>query len=137
MTTIELGGGSVVLYNSVKEMPIALFRDLQKYLLQSSGIGSTIADFDRHFQKLHELIAAEKLAEAIEEKENLRFNFFSVVNGINWKNLAMMCLVHSINGKPVDNGNQEGTWQQLESMGMNWGKAEDILNDVKKNLTPN
>jgi len=52
MTTITIGEHTLKLYSSIKELPISLSKQMSSYLLQDTGIGSSITDVDDHLAKL-------------------------------------------------------------------------------------
>ena len=48
MKTVQIKGMDVELYNSIEDLPIMRFHKYNKMLLIDAGIGSDLADFDRH-----------------------------------------------------------------------------------------
>lgn len=135
MKTIKLSGGTIKIYEDIKEMPIQRYKDFQKYLLQDSGIGSTMADVDRHFRMLDRFLSAGKLNEAKQERDNLHMNFFMVLEKINILDISFVCLIHSINNEILYDTTEENLRrisERLGKMGMTKGQLEDITNEVKK-----
>lgn len=140
MKTIELNGHSVQLYASIKEIPIRLSKEMQKYILQSMGIGSEVQDIDEHLEKIFLFITRNEKDLALEEAKNLRFNLFSIINDLDFKHKAFACLVRSVDGVVVSDYSSEGLGKiidQLSDYGLTVGQAEDTTEEVKKNLLPN
>lgn len=144
MVTIELYNEDqktvLKVYNSVKELPIELSKKMQSYLLQESGVGSTVQDVDGHLARLTTFLAKDMKAEAIEETQNLRLALFSGVMEMRFDSPAFGCLVYSVDGKRVEDYSATGLQElmaMLSEKGLTNEKMEEVLSDVKKNLIPN
>jgi hypothetical protein len=141
VTEISIGGDTkIIFYSSVKELPIELSKKMQNYLLQQIGVGSTVQDIDDHLERLTTFLSADKKEEAIEEVKNLRFAYFSAINGLRYDTLAFACLLYSINGKKIEDYSTEGLQAliiDLSSKGLTNEKVEAVLDEVKKNLIRN
>lgn len=134
MTTIE----NIQLYSSIKELPIVRYKLMQSYLLQDSGIGSSVEDMDKRIEKSVVFIANDRRDEAKEELTNLRYTVFSMLQGIDYKSKSFSCLVHSINGKECDDLTTEGleaTAKQIE--GISVESLEKHFDEIKKKLISN
>lgn len=127
MISITAGDTVLKVYNSIKEIPIKRYKLMQQYLLQESGIGSTIQDLDLHLAKTVQFISSEKPAEAKEELTNLRLNFFSLLNNISFKTKACACLI--ADREPDD------ALPIIETMPE--GELSEVWENVKKNLIQN
>lgn len=139
MRTLNLKGGNVELYEGVKEMPVHVFAEFQKYLVQDGGIGSTMDDVTRHYGNLYKLLGAGMAAEAATESYNLYQNLYLAINKINIGHISFACFVHSIKGAPLldhSETNLRATSVRLGKMGLTQGQVEDILEDLKKKLIP-
>jgi len=139
MRTLNLKGGNVELYESVKEMPVHIFAEFQKYLVQDAGIGSTMDDVTRHYGNLYKLLSAGMTAEAATESYNLYQNLYLAIHKINIGHICFACFVHSIKGAPVTDHSETNLGMigvRLGKMGLTQGQAEDILEDLKKKLMP-
>jgi hypothetical protein len=140
MEEIKLPGGTVHIYKSIKELPIRLSKEFQKHLLQDIGIGNTLQDIDDHLEKLFVHAQRSDWKSVMEETKNMRFNFFSMLSGLDFKSSAFCCLVHSINGERILDYSAEGLTRiadTLSDMGLTGEIAETQLDEVKKNLIPN
>jgi hypothetical protein len=129
-------GKEFKLRESPKELPINRFTIHQKYLIQASGIGSTMGDITRHLSTLDRFIAAGKLSEAAQERHNLQINIYLSLNQININSLAFAVLVDEVDGTPVSDYSEEGLQRiatQLGEAGLTQEQLSDILEDVKKN----
>lgn len=140
MRTVLTPQGSFQFSESIKELPIHRFSEFQKYLLQDSGIGSTIEDVYRHSERLDIFLAAGKTQEAINERANQHFNFFFMLNKITITHLTFAVFVDSIDGEPVTDhseANLLSVCERLGRVGLQRGELESILEDIKKKLIPN
>ena len=116
MKTIELAGHSVMLYDSIDELPIKRFHVYNRYLLVDAGVGSDISDFD-----------------AGKELDNLRQNVYLVLSQQNVKHLSLACLVKQIDGVRYDDLSQEGLQKVIEVLGgASVGEVSEAMASVKK-----
>lgn len=142
MTEINLNKTRVQFYSSIKELPIDLSKKMQGYLLQHIGIGSTVSDIDDHLERLTTLIKSEtdRKTEITQELKNMRYAMFSAVSEISYDAPAFACLVHSINGKKIEDYSLDGLnkiTSYLSKKGLTVELVSDILQEVKKNWIPN
>jgi hypothetical protein len=135
MITIKTESLIIELYSSIKELPITRYKLMQQYLIQDSGIGSSITDIDTHLSKTILLLQNSKLEEAKEELANLRYNFFSILSGLDFKCRAFSCLIKTINGESVSDFSPEGLTKitdkisilTTEDVSDNWEKVKKKL----------
>lgn len=141
MKTVNLKhGNSFRIHETQKQLPINRYTDFQKYVLQDAGIGSTLADIDRHFQMLHSFLGAGKVEEAARESHNMHINLYLAINKISTKNISFACLIESINDKPITDFSESNLIQvcnALGEMGLTDEMLSDLLGDLKKNLILN
>jgi hypothetical protein len=139
VTEITINKTLVSFYSSVKELPIDLSKKMNNYLLQETGIGSTIADIDDRMERVMIYLAGDKNKEALEEMKNLRYALFSCINELSYQSMAFGCLVHSINGKEVTDRSTEGLKKmirELSAKGLSVEHVRGVMEEVKKNLIP-
>lgn len=133
MKEVELAGHKVVLYDSIDELPIARFHKYNRYLLIDAGVGSEIADFDNHIERVVRYIRNKDNESAGKELENLRQNVYMVLAGQNIKHLSFACLVKTIDGKENNDLSPEGLKKVLETLSDTpRGEVNDHLSSVKK-----
>lgn len=137
MTTITIGEHTLTLYSSIKELPIALSKQMGAYLLQDSGIGSTIGDVDDHLARLITLVNKDRKEDILEELKNLRFNLFSMLSKIDYRSLAFGCLIESVDGQKVTDRSTEALSALIDRIGITDGQLDEYLAEVKKNWIPN
>jgi len=137
MTTYEIAGQTITLYSSIKEMPIKLYNLTQRYLLQDMGIGSDMNSIDEHFRSLDAFLAAGKNEDAQKERENMRFNFYTMLEQVNYKSLTFGCHIFSVNGVEVTDRSEEAITALLDTLLISYEQAEEILAEVKKNFNMN
>lgn len=137
MTTYTINNQTIVLYSSIKEMPIKLYNLTQRYALQDMGIGSDMGAIDEHFRSLDSFLAANKIEDAQKERENMRFNFYTMLEGVNYKSLTFGCHIFSVDGIEVTDRSEEAITQLLNTLTISFDQAEEILAEVKKNFNMN
>ncbi len=137
MTTYEIAGQKIVLYSSIKEMPIKLYNLTQRYILQDMGIGSDMPAIDEHFRSLDAFLAANKVDDALKERENMRFNFYTMLEQVNYKSLTFGCHIFSVDGVEITDRSEEAITTLLNTLLISFEQAEEILAEVKKNFTMN
>ncbi|OOG19130.1 hypothetical protein BWD42_04050 [Sphingobacterium sp. CZ-UAM] len=141
MTVVELNSGTKVkMYSSIKEMPVKVFNIFQGYMIQESGIGSTMESVNDHFEKLDTFLSVGKIEDAIVERENLHYNIYSALEGISYKSLAFGCFIHAIDGGHVSDYSTENLQEilgKLSDQGLTIGMVEEQLDQIKKKLISN
>lgn len=140
MQEVSTDRGKFRICDSPKELTIDRYTEFQKYLLQDSGIGSTIEDVYRHSEKLDAFLSSGKIAEAIAERSNQHYNFYMMLNRISLTHLAFALFVESIDGALCTDYSDSGLQTislRLGQVGLQRGQLEAILEDVKKKLIPN
>jgi len=141
MRTLPLADGHIVtLYQSMHELPAQRHSEFQCRLVQAAGIGSTMADVNKHFERLAQFMAAGRSADAADELAHLHYNFNFALEQFSPETLAFGCLVAAVDGQPTpakceDDGLQE-LLNQLSGWGLTAGLVEDICQEVKKNFRP-
>lgn len=101
MKAIVINKKKLLLYDSIDELPIINFQKYNKYLLIDAGIGSDVNDIDQHISKIAKYIKSNK-ALAMQELQNMRQNLFMIASNISPKYLAFAALIHSVDGKKVE-----------------------------------
>lgn len=123
-------------YDSIDEMPIINFQKYNKYLLIDSGIGSDADDIDAHIVKIAKFIKANNNKKALQELQNMRQNMYMVNNEISPKYLAFAALIHSIDGKEVNDLSDDGLKKLLKDLkSIKHSKVIDFLLWLKKKVT--
>ena len=108
MKKITLDGKVVELYDNIEDLPILRFHKYNKMLLVDAGIGSDLADFDRHIERAILYAKSGKGALAATEMENIRQNVYLIQSNVSPRNMAFAVLVKSIDGKPCNDLSDEG-----------------------------
>ena len=126
----------VRVYDSIDEMPIVNFQKYNKYLLIDSGIGSDADDIDAHIVKIAKFIKANNNKKALQELQNMRQNMYMVNSEISPKYLAFAALIHSIDGKEVNDLSDDGLKKLLQDLNdVKHSKVIDFLLWLKKKVT--
>lgn len=140
MRKICIGKDILMIYESIKELPVVRYNKMQTYLMLDSGIGSTMADIEKRFQNLDTYLSAGRLEEALEERNNLQFAIYSNINAINYRSLSFACLVHSFKGIQNHDLEETGLSELLEKLskaGLTQFMVQEELDDLKKNFNLN
>lgn len=108
MRTTKIGKYNVEMYDAIEELPMQRFHKYNKMLLIDAGIGSDLADFDRHIEKAA-IYARSKTPElAATELDNMRQNIYFIQTGLSPRYLAFAVLVKSIDGKECNDLSDDG-----------------------------
>lgn len=89
---------TVILYDSIENLPMDQFSKMQKYQMIESGIGKDLAGFDKHLESTAEYLKHDKKDKAIGELKNLRHLFWNILNEVDPSQLSFCCMVFSIDG---------------------------------------
>lgn len=114
MKTIKLAGKSVEIYDAIDELPIIRFHKYNKMLLIDAGVGSDLADFDKHFERILQYLNLKDTKAAVTELQNLRQNVYFIQSNISPRNLAFATLVKSVDGKECNDLSDDGLRKTLE-----------------------
>lgn len=126
----------VRVYDSIDEMPIVNFQKYNKYLLIDSGIGSDADDIDAHITRVAKFIKSNNAKKALQELQNMRQNMYMVNNEISPKYLAFAALIHSVDGKEVNDLSDDGLKKLLQDLKeVKHSKVIDFLTWLKKKVT--
>lgn len=135
MKSLLINKKIVRVYDSIDEMPIINFQKYNKYLLIDSGIGSDADDIDAHIVKIAKFIKANNNEKALQELQNMRQNMYMVNNEISPKYLAFAALIHSIDGKEVNDLSDDGLKKLLQDLkDIKHSKVIDFLLWLKKKV---
>ncbi len=140
MITIQAGNKTFELFGSIKELPIIRHKRMQHFLLQESGIGATVADFDNHLSKTVSLLQSQNYDEATNELTNLRYSFFSTLSELDFRSMAFACFINKIDDQPCDDISSEGlanTVKVMSDTSLTVEELESHWEVVKKKLIPN
>lgn len=113
--------GSVVLYDSIDNMPQLRKHLFDKFLILEEGIGGSMEGLEKSFSKLDHYILAKDFDKLVMERQNMYTRYINALSLVNFKSLAFVCLVKSINGKVIDLIDESG--------------AEEYQNEVLKSIT--
>lgn len=136
MKSILINKKIVRVYDSIDEMPIVNFQKYNKYLLIDSGIGSDADDIDAHIVKIAKYIKSNNNRKALQELQNMRQNIYMVNSEISPKYLAFAALIHSVDGKEVNDLSDDGLKKLLQGLKeVKHSKVIDFLLWLKKKVT--
>lgn len=136
MKTLTINKKIVQVYDSIDEMPITNFQKYNKYLLIDSGIGSDADDIDAHITRVAKFIKANNSKKALQELQNMRQNMYMVNSEISPRYLAFAALIHSIDGKEINDLSDDNLKSILKDLKtIKHSKIIEFLRWLKKKVT--
>lgn len=135
MKKVVVNNRKLVLYDSIDELPIVNFQKYNKYLLIDAGIGSDVDSVDEHISRLVKYIKTD-IAKASQELQNYRQNLYMIANNISPKHMAFAALIHSVDGKVVEDlsdDNLKAILDDLRTVKRSW--LINLLVKIKKKIT--
>lgn len=135
MKSVKIGKHKVELYDAIDELPMARFHKYNKMLLIDSGIGSDMADVDRHLERVVLFINNKDLAAAQAELDNLRQNVYFIQENVSPKCLAFAVLVAKIDGKETNDLSDDGLKKTAAIINnISVGEFEQLFDTSKKKI---
>ena len=135
MKKMKLGEHSVVMYDSIEELPIVRFQKYNKMLMLDAGLGSDLTALDAHLARVGEFIKACETDNAAREIDNLRPTLFNVQNGLTPHFMSLIPLMAEVDGEPLtdlSDENIQAVYDRLKDVTM---KAyEGAASEVKKKI---
>lgn len=127
------------MYDSIHEIPALRYKEYNRLIAIDAGIGSDMQSIDRHaanVKKFYDLGQKEKAEQIL---ENLRQNIWFVITGTSPEMNAFVSLIHSINGRVINDriNEPEKVLEELSKKGLLYGHIERFLQHVKKKLRLN
>jgi hypothetical protein len=137
MKTIELGSHSITVFNSITELNIERYNQLNIYILKDSAIGATAQDISEKFTKMFQLIRQKDMEGLQIEAANIVYSLNAILESTNYNHYSFLCFVKEIDGKPIgDITNEQYCRQILTEIGtwLTVGAVAEIGSDVKKKI---
>ena len=135
MKEIRLGKHKLQVFDDIAELPIKRFHKYNKMLLIDAGVGSDIADFDAHIEKVVRFIQKGDKEAAGQELMNMRHNLYAVQSELSPKYLAFACLVASVDGKECNDISDDALKALLDRIGdVSHKELTAQLDAVKKKI---
>ena len=140
METLEVKSNGknhkIVYYSDIDDTPIGRYNSFQQNLLYDASVGNTIEAISERFAGLDANLQANKVKEAMVERNNLQVTFFSILTKVNFASRAMACIIHSIDGERVldlSEGGINTVLKKLEEIEVPIGTIRDLVFGQKKN----
>lgn len=135
MKHLIIHGKDVVIYDSIDELPIRRFHRWQKLLMVAAGVGSTLADFDAHIDRVVRFLKTSNTDDAVKELENLRQNVNMMQGEVPLAGMTFAALVASIDGEACDDISEDGLQRTLDKLGdMTMKEAQEEMLASKKKI---
>lgn len=141
MIEIKLKKANLVMYESIKELPVTNTHELNKLSFYDLNVGSTPSDYNKHHSKIFNFISSNNIQEAIEEYKNSYRCFYNAINNIGTWSYSFVPYIYSIDGKEYDlNGSMKDykeTIYKLSKAGLTTDVCESTIDELKKKLITN
>lgn len=136
--TVNLPGGSFSIYTSPRHLPETRRIEFECYRLIQDGIGSGMADIDKHFAGVFALLNGRKYEEIETALNNLRYLLYGITyKQITPRSLALACLVDSVNGEPANDLSETALMalvRRLSDMGITDLIVTRLFEDAKESI---
>ena len=133
MNTERIGKHTVEYFGDIEEMPVVRYNKWQRALLVDAGVGSDIAAFDRHCERLRIYLSKGQTEEAAKELDNLRQSVWMMQQEITPQHLAFAALVTKIDGRACDDLTDEALQRIVKELGdVPQNKLSGIIGRLKK-----
>lgn len=135
MRTVSTSNHTVVLYDSITNIPAERDSMVNYYLLEDSGIGTDMHAIDGLLSSISIAAQNNKPADVIQGIRNLLGNIRGQLQDYRPDFLAWACLIHTIDGKKVEDfggDNVRDIVKMLSDDGLTIGQIQDTLDEVKK-----
>ena len=133
MRTENINGHTLVLYNSIDEMPILNYQKYNKYLLIDAGIGPSIDAIDEKIVVVAKHIKKGDKKYAIDELTNLRLSLYMAQNEISPKLMSLIAMCYSIDGEIIADYSDENIKLLLNKLQhIKFFDLIELFNQVKK-----
>ena len=135
MMTIEIGKHTVEYYGEIEEMPVVRYHKWQKAMLIEAGLGSDIASFDRHCERLRIYIATGDKDNAQKELDNLRQSVWLIQQEVSPRLLAFAALVTKIDGRECCDLSDDALKKVVEQLSDAPAvKLSEVIGQLKKKI---
>ena len=135
MKTIKVDGKKIELFDSIEDLPILRFHKFNKMLLVDAGVGSDLADFDRHIERAIIYASGDTPKMVVKELKNLRQNVYLIQSEVSPRCMAFAALVKSIDGVEYNDMSDDGLQKVINIIGnVSHNKMTGYLNSVKKKI---
>jgi len=121
MEKYKVNNHEIEAYAGVEDLPIGRYKKFNLQMLRDSGIGTNMEAIIRNLTKMDDYMQANKWKEASIMRANIQSQLFSTLNELDYKQLAFVCLIHSIDGDVVEDVSDTGliaVVKKLETIGL-------------------
>ncbi len=137
----KLLNGSLELFSSIKQLPIKRYNQMNSFLAQELGMGSDLPAISKHYSKFDGFLAVGDLDSLKQERINLHYCLFMLLEQTDIKSRAFLCFVSKINDTVIgdldDDAVVDMARRLMDDSGCTIGDVQDIFAELKKKLIPN
>lgn len=136
---IKIGDDVFTFYENITELPIKRYQLLQKYILIDAGIGSSLSDTMKHFNKIDQFIEVNDIESVAIEKENMLMGYNFILSDEFISSYTFASLIKTKNGEVLDinDDNIEELVDLLECSSISVGEITGLVELQKKSLMNN
>lgn len=138
MTTLNYNGHTVVLNDSINDLPIQRHVDFNRHLMADAEIGSNGSDMQHRLNRIKGFIKRGENEKALIEVSNADKTLKNCISGLSPKMMSFAVLVEEIDGTRCENHNDAGLKRillKLSTTNLVWSKLEHYVNKAKKKWT--
>lgn len=140
MLTKKLNGCTLEMYDSIDSAPIENYINFNRLTMIAAGIGSDQNSVIEHQNAIQRYCANGDKESLAKEFNNYQQCLAFIISNISPKMLSFVTLIHTIDGKVVQDFSDENMNEilmRLSKKGLTVQMVESFLDFVKKKLTPN
>ncbi|GAB3783296.1 hypothetical protein GCM10028818_40990 [Spirosoma horti] len=126
---------TVVLYDSIKDLPASAYQLARQYEVISAELGQNEAEQIAMLTQAENFAMTGKLAEFSEQMANYRLARALTKQNFQAGQLDWACRLHSVNGVVMTDYSEDSLVAKIEEwskLGLTQQLIEDLLDDVKK-----
>jgi len=133
MKAIEYNGHTIELYDDPELLSAEKYNKFTLYCMIDAGIGDDLESVDEHLSMVYQYLSKDMKDKALVEIDNLRTNFYFIIENISPKTMAFAVLVKTINGKkPSDDLNKK--IEKINKLGLTRKIIKETVTYLKKKL---
>lgn len=132
-TITTTNGTKIEFFNNSKEISARRWNAFNTECIKSSTLGNTFEEAASKLDALNSHLKYQNMEAYKVENENLRLQLYAVYKGINTQAKALIYLIKSIDGEPVDPfADPEELVKRIEETEISAFDLDDIIWEVRK-----
>ena len=131
----KYGTHTLVLYDSIDELPIMRYHKFNKYIMIDAGIGENMSDVDKHLTSILQMSERSDKVNLANQVNNLKQALHFAIHEVSPKSMAFAVMVKSIDGKECNDVSEFGLQNLLQKVaghGISYGMIKTVVETLKK-----